>query len=148
MHIVACRIINKKDIFSYVLYFVVNNISYEVAFNLLRLNFTFFHNLYSLFDNTWEHVDSQWFLRPDWFTYNVSLGGVYYINGRKKVSNNTINFDWCDLDLIYEFFNVEFEWQEFRLIWDPHYGHNGAYRLWRHDRQLPPDASWAVERYH
>lgn len=144
LHIVACRFVNSKDLFSYVLYFVVNNISYAIAYDLILLNFTFTFAHYNEFDNLWEHLDGQWPMRPNWFTYFVSKGGVYYIDGRKKASRLGLNFDWCDLELLDEFFNEEFEWQEFRLIWDPTFG---GYRVWRYDRELPDGATWAVERH-
>lgn len=146
LHIVACRILTTKDLFSYILYFVVNNINYSIAYDLLQLNFTFNNGLMREFDNIWEHVDNDWVSRPNWFTYNVNLGGVYYIDGRKKASRLGLNFDWCDLELVEEFYRREFEWQEFRLIWDPNFGDTGGYRLWRYDRELPDGASWAVER--
>lgn len=144
LHIVACRILTSKDIFSYCLYFCVNNIPISIAYDLLRLNFTLTIQFEREFYNVFEYIDDNYPIKPYWFTYIVSRGGVYYLNGTKKVSRLGLNFDWCDLELIDEFFREEFEWQEFRLIWNPNYG-TGGYMLWRYDRELPEGASWAVE---
>lgn len=136
LHIVACRVLTDKDIFTYCLYFNVNSIDIVVAIDFLKLNPFYNLNIERKFYDTWEYCDSFWF-QPNWFTYIIAYGGVYYSDGRKKVSNpSNFKFGECDADLLFEF-NQEFEWSDFRLIWDPVFG---GHRLWRYDRELPEGA--------
>lgn len=144
LHIIACRILTEKDVFTYILYFVVNGIDIDVAISLLQLNFTLNVFLERRFYDIWEYVDEYWMMQPRWFTYFINRGGVYYINGEKKNSRPISLFDWCDLEVVNEFLTVEFDWDDYRLIWDSNFG---GYRLWRYDRLLPEGCVWAVERY-
>lgn len=144
LHIIGCRILNEKDLFTVCLYFVVNGLPYDLMKELFDVNGTLSVRLDLQLTRIWQSC-LDFNEHPNWFTYVVSKGGVYYIDGRKKFTSPLV-FNECDPHLVHEFFNSDFEWEDFALIWDPSFGYNGGYRMWRRDRELPVDAYWAVGR--
>lgn len=142
LHILGCRRILIKDLFTICLYFVINDLPFDLMYDLLELNPTFTIGHERELSNIWTNCQ-DYLNHPNWFTYIISRGGVYYIDGRKKPSR-PILFQDCDPALVHEFFDIDFEWEEERLIWDPNYGNGGGYRMWRYDRELPDGAHWAT----
>lgn len=141
LHIAACRVLCKEDIFTFVLYHWWNRIPLEWGFSILENN-PFYNGLlmYRFYD-VYEYLEQYFHLHVhEYFTYDISRGGVYYLDGRKKVTYNRIDFDDCDVNLIYEFFYNDFEWHEYRLAYD---NYNNIVQ-WRYNRPLPVGWQWVI----
>lgn len=102
LHIITCRVLIEKDLFTLTIYAVWNSIPLNYIVDCLQVNpFMNIGKEIRMYDIA-EYIDLRFAYSPHWFTYDISKGGVYYLSGQKKRSSGQFDFN-CDLDLMYEF---------------------------------------------